>query len=606
MSAEESRREPSSAPEPPPLSRLLGLARPHASALVAATALLLVASAAGLATPALAGRVVDAALIERSEELLNRIVLALIALFAVLGGLSYGEHYLLTATGARLLRSMRERVFSHLVGLAPEFYGTRRVGELMSRLGSDLAVVQGALTHQIPAGIHAALRFAGTLAILLVLHTRLTAVALLVVPPVVLLAVAFGRKLERLSTEAQDALAATAARAEETLSGIRTVQSFQGESFEARRYGERLRDLLVIQLRNARVGGGFIGLMQFAGFGAFAIVLGYGGRLMLRGQLTPGELTAFLLYTFSIAISVGTLGGLYAGYRELRGASARIFEILDTSTTIAEAPGARALENVRGEVAFEGVSFRYPGTEVDAVADLSLRVAPGRVVGLVGPSGAGKSTLFALLMRFHDVSDGAVRVDGRDVREVRLADLRRAIGVVPQEIFLFSDSVAENIRYGRPEATDEEVRAAARAAGADEFVRALPKAYEELVGERGVRLSAGQRQRIAIARAFLRDPAILLLDEATSSLDPESEERVRRALEELLEGRTTLVIAHRLATAQRADEILVLDGGRIAGRGTHAELFAGNDLYRRYWKLQSLRGGPDEGSGREDEGRESE
>ncbi len=577
-------------PRPPQLGRLLGLARPHRGALAAATAILLFASAAGLATPALAGRVVDAALVQRSEELLNRIVLGLLGLFAVLGVLAYGEHYLLTATGARLLRGLRERLFGHLVRLAPDFYQTRRVGELMSRLGSDLSVVQGALTHQIPAGVHALLRFGGTLAILLVLHTRLTVLALLVVPPVVLLAVFFGRRLERLSTQAQDALATTAARAEETLSGIRTVQSFQGEDHELARYRSRLGDLLRVQLRNARLTGGFLGLMQFAGFGAFAIVLGYGGRLMLRDQLSPGELTSFLLYTFSIAISVGTLGGLYAGYRELRGASARIFEILDTAPTIADAPDARPLESVRGELAFEGVAFRYAGAEEDAVAGLDLRVAPGRVIGLVGPSGAGKSTLFALLMRFHDPDSGSVRVDGHDVRDVRTADLRRAIGVVPQEIFLFGDTVEENIRYGRPDATDDEVRAAAVAAGADEFVRRLPKGYAELVGERGVRLSAGQRQRIAIARAFLRDPAILLLDEATSSLDPESEDRVRRALESLLEGRTTLVIAHRLATAQRADEILVLEHGRVAGRGTHAELFASNDLYRRYWELQSLRG----------------
>jgi ABC-type multidrug transport system fused ATPase/permease subunit len=305
--------------------------------------------------------------------------------------------------------------------------------------------------------------------------------------------------------------------------------------------------------------------------------------------LSAGELTSFLLYSFSIASSVGTLGSLYAGYKELKGAGARVFEILDTEPAITDPPDPVPLGRPAGRVTFDHVSFSYPSGEGRlALADVELTVAPGETVALVGPSGAGKTTLLSLLLRFHDPTAGAVLLDGHDLRKLRLEEVRRAVGLVPQDIFLFSDTVEANIRYGCPGATAEQVRSAAVAAGADGFIRELPKGYDEVVGERGVRLSAGQRQRLAIARAFLRDPAILLLDEATSALDAESEEVIQRALGELMAGRTTLVIAHRLATARRARQIFVLDAGRVVARGSHDELFAASDLYRRYWELQSL------------------
>jgi ABC-type multidrug transport system fused ATPase/permease subunit len=552
-----------------------------------ATLMMLIGGAIGLATPQVAGRVVDAAIIESDPALLNRIVLGLFGLFAALGLVAFLEHWLIRRTGARLLLELRTRLFDHLLTLSPEFYSERPTGELLSRLGTDLTVVQSALTRQIPGGIQALLRFVGTLIILLVLQTRLTLLALVVVPPVVLVAVYYGRRLERLSLEERDATADAGARSEESFAGIQTVQAFQQEESEAVAYLDQLHRLLGIQFRNARVEGAFGGLVQFSAFSAFAVVLWYGGRLMLEGELSPGALTSFLLYTFSIAVSVGTLGALYAALREMRGARARIFEMLDTIPSVQDGPGR--LLQCEGRLEIENLSFGYPGgSGRPALDELNLSVSPGETIGLVGPSGSGKTTLFSLLLRFYDPDSGSLRIDGRELRELRLADLRRQIAIVPQDIFLHSGSIAANLRYGNPGASDQELAAAAARAGALEFIERLPDGLQSRVGQRGTRLSGGQRQRLAIARAFLRDPRILLLDEATSALDPDSEQIVTGALDDLMRGRTTIVIAHRLATARRANRILVLEDGQVVGGGTHDQLFESNELYARYWTLQSL------------------
>jgi subfamily B ATP-binding cassette protein MsbA len=577
-------------------TRLLGLARGHWRPLVAATLLLLLASAIGLAIPKFAGNVVDTALEEASLADLRRVVVGLIGLFALLGLVGFFENYLLGATGARLLQELRWKLFDRLIGLTPGFFDQRRVGELLSRLGSDLSVVQGALTHQIPAGLQALMRLLGTLLILFVLQTRLTLVALLVVPPVVLVAIFFGGRLQRIATRARDATAETSALAEEALAGIRTVQAHSAEARLRQRYSGALAALLAVQLKNSWLNAAFAGVVTFASFSAFGLVLGYGGQLMLEQRLSAGELTSFLLYTFSVAVSVGQLGGLYAGYRELKGASARLFELLDTEPLVADPalanPPAMPFVVTAGDIQISDLRFRYPGTGKAAIDGLSLRVPGGSVVAIVGPSGSGKSTLFSLLLRFYAADSGRISIDGRDTASIGLSDLRRSIASVPQEVFLFSGTIADNLRLGAPEASLERLQQAAEAAGALDFIQALERGFDTQIGERGIRLSAGQRQRLAIARAFLADPKILLLDEATSSLDADSEALVQSALERLFVGRTTLVIAHRLATARRADVIHVLDAGRIQASGKHAELYANSELYRRYWSLQSLAAAP--------------
>jgi ATP-binding cassette, subfamily B, bacterial MsbA len=586
------------APAAPPVrfARLFGLARGHFGPLLVATLLLLVASAIGLVIPRFAGGVVDTALEQASLGDLRRVVVGLIALFALLGVVGFFENYLLGATGARLLLELRWKLFDRLIGLTPGLFDHRRVGELLSRLGSDLAVVQGALTHQIPAGLQALMRLIGTLVILFVLQTRLTLVALVVVPPVVLVAIFFGGRLQRIATRARDATAETSALAEEALAGIRTVQAHSAEPRMRERFSAALAELLSVQLRNSWLNAAFAGVITFASFSAFGLVLGYGGQLMLERRLTAGELTSFLLYTFSVAVSVGQLGGLYAGYRELKGASARLFELLDTKPLVADpaqaSPPAAPFAVGAGQLDIEDLRFTYPGTSRPAIDGLSLAVPGGSVVALVGPSGSGKSTLFALLLRFYAADAGRIAIDGRDLTTIGLADLRRSIASVPQEVFLFSGSIADNLRLGAPQATLEELHSAATAAGALDFILALEQGFDTTIGERGIRLSAGQRQRLAIARAFLANPRILLLDEATSSLDADSEAIVQAALERLFVGRTTLVIAHRLATARRADRIHVLDAGRIQASGDHAELYGSSELYRRYWSLQSLAAAP--------------
>ena len=582
---------PSEPAGPVTFRRLWALVRPYRKPVFVAIAMMWIGSGAGLLVPWLAGRVVDVALIEQSVGQLRRVVGGLLVLFVFLGAMGAVESYLLASAGARLMRGLRQRVFDHLLGLTPSFYSERRVGELLSRLASDLTALRTALTQQIPSGAQAAVRFVATLGLLLWLQTRLTAVALLVVPPVVIVARLLGRRLERLSTAETDAAASASAFAEESLAGVRTVQSFGYEGRAKIRYLGELDGLLDRQLRSAKLSAIFSGSMVFAGFSAFALVLGYGGQLMIAGELTAGELTAFLLYTFGIATSVGQLGGLYGAYRQVRGASRRVFDLLDEESSVVETARPQRVDSSASsssELRVEAVTFAYPGQEGPALESFDLDVGPGEVLGLVGPSGGGKSTVFALLQRFYDPQRGTVRLGGVDLRDLALVDVRSRMALVPQDIFLFSGSVEFNLRLARAEASRDEVEAAARAAGAHEFIERLPAGYDTQVGERGVKLSAGQRQRLAIARAFLADRPILLLDEATSSLDPDSEAHVQNALERLVRGRATVVIAHRLATAKRADRLLVLDAGRVVARGTHAELLATSELYRRYWTLQSL------------------
>jgi len=574
-------------PSPRALVRLWPRIRPHRWRLLVATVCLTASAAIGLAFPQIVRYLLDAAFVRHDGALLDRIALGLVGLFTIQGLLNFSQAYLLSSAGERVIARLRQDLFEHLVRLSPGFFAERRTGELVSRLSADIGTLQGLVSYQISEFARQVLYFLGGVTLLTLTHPELTRTTLLVVPVVVGAAVFFGRRLRKISTGVQDKIAEATAVAEEAFTQIRTVQSFVQEEWEGARYGRKMSDVVRAAVRRALVRGVFVGVITFALFSGVAVVLWQGGRLVLAGVLTAGTLVSFLLYSVFIAAAVGALTSLFSSYQETVGAARRVFELLDTQPAIADPPDPRPLpQPVRGDVALDNVSFQYQPELPLALERVSLRLAPGEVVALVGPSGAGKTTLANLVPRFWDVTSGRITLDGVDIRALRLADLRHSIGIVPQEPVLFSGPVAENIAYGRPDASPAEIEAAARAAHAHEFVERLPQGYATLVGERGVKLSGGQRQRIAIARALLKDPAVLILDEATSSLDAESERLIEAALERLLKGRTTLIIAHRLSTVRRADRLVVLDRGRVVEEGTHDELLALGRLYARLYQRQ--------------------
>ena len=557
--------------------------------LALATLTLILSALIGLAFPIVVRYLLDAAFVRQDRAILDRIALGLILLFTVQALLNYVQTYYLRAVGERVVAGLRRELFGRLLMMPPGFFAERRTGELVSRLTTDIGLLQGVLSHQIAEFSRQVLALVGGIILLTVMQPQLTLTALGVVPLAVGSALFFGRRLRRMTTTVQDKVAEATAVAEEAFSQIRTVQSFVQEPAERQRYGDRISESVRAALTRANVRGVFFGVLTFATFIGIVFVLWQGGLQVLEGRLTPGELVQFLLYTITIAAAVGALASFFSSYQEAVGAAERVFEILEMDPTIADPANPAALPfPVRGRVTFEDVSFRYhrdpalPWT----LEDINLSCAPGEIVALVGPSGGGKTTLVSLLPRFWDVDKGRVTLDGIEVRSLRLADLRGAIAIVPQDPALFSGTVRENIAYARPGASLEDVRAAAVAAHADEFIERLPQGYETLVGERGVKLSGGQRQRVAIARAILKDPAVLILDEATSNLDTESERLIEDALGKLLVGRTTLIIAHRLSTVRRADRLLVVDHGRIAEEGTHGELLELGGLYARLYQRQ--------------------
>jgi ATP-binding cassette, subfamily B, bacterial MsbA len=569
-----------------PWRRLFGYLRPHLGLFAVAVVALVIGTVAGLLLPLVIGGFVGEVVSAGDAGGLDQLVLVLAALTLVLAATTFTQTWALGVMGERIVARLRAQVFDRLVSLELDFYVRRRVGELISRLSSDVTQVRTMLTQTLTSLLSSLLSLVGAIVILFLLSPTLLLVILALAPALVIVAMVFARPLRRLSTQVQDAIAASTTTAEEALSGIRVVKSFGRERWERHRYDQELRGVVGTATRLVTARGLFAAMMTVLGFGTLIVILWYTGRLVIEGSLTLGSLTAFLLYGITIGTSLSSIAGIYGQFQEGAGAVARVFEIIDERPTIREVPGAPDLHPVAGHLTFERVSFGY-GAEQAVLRDIDLEIAPGEVLAVVGPSGAGKTSLCNLVPRLWDVTEGRLLVDGHDVREVGLHSLRASISLVPQEATVFGGSVAENIRYGRLEATHEEMVAAARAANAHDFIEALPDGYDTVLGDRGTRLSGGQRQRVAIARAILKDAPILILDEATSSLDNESERLVQEALARLMVGRTTIVVAHRLSTIRRADRIAVLDDGWLLELGSHEELLGLDGLYAHLWRLQA-------------------
>ncbi|MGE6756532.1 ABC transporter ATP-binding protein [Corallococcus interemptor] len=566
--------------------RLLALARPELGTLLVATVFLFISSGASLVYPQGVRILIDEALNAKNRGLIDKAALVMLAVFLIQGVATSLRFYLFTNAGERVVMRLRQDFFRRLMDQEVAFFDTHRTGELTSRLASDTTVLQNTVSANISQGLRNAVQALGGIVLLFYTSPSLTFLMLAIVPVVAVGGMVYGRRVRGLSRNVQDALAKASEVAEESLSGMRTVRSFAAEPSEVGRYGNAVRNAYEVARNRARQSAAFMGGASTAGYIAAVVVFWYGGRLVVDGELSVGALTSFLIYTMLVAVSLGSLADLWADFMRASGAAERVFELMDREPAIPAAEGERPA-TVEGRVELRGVHFAYPTRpDVPVLQGIDLTVNAGEVVAVVGSSGAGKSTLAALMSRFYDPLQGELRLDGRPLKSLDPSWLRRNVGMVAQEPLLFSCSIADNIRYGRPDATDAEVEAAARAANAHDFIQRFPDGYRTEVGERGVQLSGGQKQRVAIARAVLKDPRILILDEATSALDSESEHLVKDALDRLMQGRTTLIIAHRLSTVANAQRVLVMEHGRVVQSGTHSTLMTQDGLYRRLVERQ--------------------
>jgi ATP-binding cassette subfamily B protein len=578
-----------------PLRALLPFLAPYTGRMAIALVALLIAASAMLALPVALKNVIDEGFSAANAAAIDRYFVLLLVAAAVFAAFASLRFYLVGWIGERVVADIRSAVYKRVIRMDPAFFEVTKTGEVLSRLTTDTTLIQSLSGAGLSILLRSSLSFAGSLALMLYTSPRLALIIFALVPTVLVPMILFGRRVRRLSRDSQDRVADTSGLAGETLNAIQTVQAFTLEELHGARYDTAVEDSFFTAIRRMRVRAWMIAAAVICVFGSVTLVLWLGARSVLDGTMTGGELAQFLSYAIFMASSVAALSEMWGEMQRAAGAMERTVELLGSRPSIATPAAPVALpvgrfgqdEGASGAISFDHLSFSYPSRPAQrALDDFHLDIARGETVAFVGPSGAGKSTVFQLLLRFYDPLSGRILIDGVDIATARAEDVRARIGLVPQETMIFGASARENIRYGRPGASDADIEAAAHAAAADEFIRKLPEGFDTFLGEKGARLSGGQKQRIAIARAILKNPPILLLDEATSSLDSESERLVQDALEKLMRNRTTLVIAHRLATAINSDRIVVIERGRIAGIGRHAELLRDNALYARLAALQ--------------------
>jgi ATP-binding cassette subfamily B protein len=578
-----------------PLRALIPYIKPYTGTLLLAMAALLLASGAQLALPVAIRYLIDAGLLAEEPSSIDRYFLGLFVVTMAFGLFSALRFYLVTWLGERVVADLRNAVYGHVVRLDPSFFEATKTGEVLSRLTTDTTLIQSISGAGLSIALRSTLNLVGAVVMLVVTSPRLAGMMLVLLPLVIVPIIAIGRRVRSLSRASQDRVADTSGLAGEVLNAIATVQAFTLEKLQSERFGAAVQEAFSTAVRRIRVRALLTGIAILFIFGAITFVLWVGIRSVMTDEMTGGQLGQFLLYAIFAAAAAAGLSEMWGEVQRAAGAMERLAELLEARPAILAPSDPEPLpEPGEGRISLQDVTFRYPARpETPAIDEFSLDVASGETLAIVGPSGAGKSTLFQLLLRFYDPQSGSIRIDGVDIARASPESVRQRIGLVPQETVIFGTSARENIGFGRPGASDADIEAAAKAAAADEFIRRLPDGYDTFLGERGTRLSGGQRQRIAIARAILKDPPILLLDEATSSLDAENERVVQEALEHLMQGRTTVIIAHRLATVLKASRIVVMDQGRIVDIGSHEELMQRDSLYVRLAELQFGEARPD-------------